>query len=396
MKVLILLQGRFPTEKAYGVTTTGTINSLLRLGHQVVVFSLDADYEESDLQDNTFTLEHYAETKLSTRAKLLAFSGFGLINKISWSIFWKLTYRHNKSSILAERADVFWIRDFAMLHFVPKKRPIIFELHGLMNKAKIIQLRFKVRDRTAILAPISKSVEDRLGTLRSSREIVRAPMGIESEYLETREGIQEYLQRVDELRKDAFIGLKVGYIGKFSPNGYSKGIEDLLELAKYNLKVQAKYEISITGGTDKEIISATHKLSEYGLMANDVKISGHIPHRAVFGKMKELDVLVLPMPASKGYAGFPLKSIESIASGRIVIAARCKIYEDIFNQDFEPFWYEPGNAISMNFAIKEALSDESLEDRLGRGIEFSSRFTWDARTKALLDSLISSQGNSIS
>lgn len=396
MKVLILLQGRFPTEKAYGVTTTGTIRSLLRLGHRVVVFSLDTDHEELDLKDDTFVLKHYAETKLSTRAKLLAFSGFGLINKISWRVFWKLTYRHSKSAILAERADVFWIRDFAMLHYVPKKRPIIFELHGLTNKAKIIQLRFKVRDRTSVLAPISKSIEDRLSNLRSSREIVRAPMGIENEFLENKAGIQEFMERIALLRSFNFNGLKIGYIGKFSPNGYSKGIEDLFELAKFNLKVQAKYEISITGGTVRELISATHKLSEYGLTANDVNISGHIPHRMIFGKMKELDVLVLPMPASKGYAGFPLKSIESSASGRIVIAARCKIYEDIFNQGYEPFWYEPGNAISMNFAIKEALSDESLEERLGRGIEFSSRFTWDARTKALLDSLISSQYNSIS
>ena len=396
MKVLILLQGRFPTEKAYGVTTTGTIKSLLRLGHQVVVFSLDTNYEGLDFKDKNFKLVHYKETKLSTRAKLLAFSGLGIINKISWYAFWKLTYRHNKSGIWAEGADVFWIRDFAMLHFVPKKSPIIFELHGLMNKAKIIELRFKVRDQIAVLAPISKSIEDRLNALRSCREIVRAPMGIDHEFLESKEGIQEFMKRIELLRSISFEGLKIGYIGKFSPNGYSKGTEDLLELAKYNLKVQAKYEISITGGTDKEIISATHKLSEYGLTTNDVEISGHIPHRAVFGKMRELDVLVLPMPASKGYAGFPLKSIESIASGRIVIAARCKIYEDIFNQGFEPFWYEPGNAISMNFAIKEALSDESLEDRLGRGIEFSSRFTWDARTKALLDSLISSQYNSIS
>ena len=396
MKVIILLQGRFPTEKAYGVTTTGTIKSLLRLGHRVVVFSLDTNHEGLDFKDKNFVLVHYKETKLSTRAKLLAFSGLGIINKISWYAFWKLTYRHNKSAIWAEGADVFWIRDFAMLHFVPKKSPIIFELHGLMNKAKIIELRFKVRDQIAVLAPISKSIEDRLNALRSCREIVRAPMGIDHEFLESKEGIQEFMKRIELLRSISFEGLKIGYIGKFSPNGYSKGIEDLLELAKYSLKVQAKHEISITGGTDKELISTTHKLSEYGLTANDVEISGHIPHRAVFGKMKELDVLVLPKPASKGYAGFPLKSIESIASGRIVIAARCKIYEDIFNQGFEPFWYEPGNAISMNFAIREALSDESLEDRLDRGIEFSSRFTWDARTKALLDSLISSQYNSIS
>jgi glycosyltransferase involved in cell wall biosynthesis len=395
MKVLILLQGRFPTEKAYGVTTTGTVEALFRLGYQVTVFSVGISKSELDSKDIHFKLKHYSETKFSKTTKLIAFSGTGLINKIFWSIFWKLTYRHNKSAILAECADIFWIRDYTMLHFVPKKKAIIFELHGLIDKSKKVKLKFKAEDEIVVFAPISRTIENQLSFLKSKVKIVRAPMGIESEFLETKEGIQKYLQRIEVLQNDVLKGLKIGYIGKFSPNGYSKGIEDLLELAKFNLKEQLEYEISITGGTDNELIMATNKLLEYGLTENDVKISGHIPHRAVFDKMKELEVIVLPMPASRRYVGFPLKSIESVASGRIVIAARCRIYEDIFNQSFEPYWYESGSAISMNNAIKEAFRDESLEDRLGKGIEFSSRFTWDARTKTLLDALKSSQYNSI-
>ena len=394
MKVLILLQGRFPTEKAYGVTTMGTIKSLLRLGHQVTVFSLTANWDELDFKDKNFTLKHYTETKFSRRAKLEAFSGMGFANKLSWFVFWRLTYRQNRDAVIAEEADIFWIRDFAMLSFTPKRKPTIFEMHGFMNHSKILFLKFKIQDRIAILAPISKSIEDRLRTISRNVKIVRAPMGIESEYLETKEGIEDYLQRLEVLRKDFFKGLKVGYIGKFSPNGYSKGIEDLLELAKLNLNSQNKFNILITGGTEKELVAVNLKLPEFGLTQNDVKISGHISHHAVTAKIKEMDVLILPMPASKRYVGFPLKAIESIASGRIVIVARCKIYEDIFIQGFEPYWYEPGNAISMDFAIKKALSDEFLRDRLDQGVVFSSRFTWDARTKILLDSLISPHYNS--
>jgi hypothetical protein len=44
MKVGILLSGRFPTEKAYGVTTNGTIKSLLELGHEVVVYGIKSNY----------------------------------------------------------------------------------------------------------------------------------------------------------------------------------------------------------------------------------------------------------------------------------------------------------------------------------------------------------------
>ena len=38
-------------------------------------------------------------------------------------------------------------------------------------------------------------------------------------------------------------GLKIGYIGKFSPNGYSKGVEDLVALARLNKSMNKEYEI---------------------------------------------------------------------------------------------------------------------------------------------------------
>jgi glycosyltransferase involved in cell wall biosynthesis len=274
---------------------------------------------------------------------------------------------------------------------VPKREPIIFELHGLINKFKIFKLGFKIEDQIVILAPISKSIEEQLSSLSSNNEIVRAPMGIENKYLESNRGIQEYLERVEALRKDCFKGLKIGYVGKFFPNGYSKGIEDLLNLAAYNAANSKTYEISITGGSLNEVVSAVNTLRDFGLSKNEIEINGHISHPEAIRKMKYLDVLVLPMPASKKYVGFPLKAIESIASGRIVVAAHCKIYQDIFDESFEPYWYEPNDVLSLNLAIIKALNDESLGERLAKGLEFSSRFTWDARTKKLLDGLISSQ-----
>jgi glycosyltransferase involved in cell wall biosynthesis len=216
-------------------------------------------------------------------------------------------------------------------------------------------------------------------------------MGIQASYSETTTGVLDYLVRIKDLEKSQYRGLRVGYVGKFSPNGYSKGIEDLLNLAAYNAANSKTYEISITGGSLNEVASAVNRLRDFGLSKNDIEINGHISHPEAIRKMKCLDVLVLPMPASKKYTGFPLKAIESIASGRIVVAARCKIYQDIFDESFEPYWYEANDIISLNLAITKALNDESLGERLAKGLEFSLRFTWDARTKELLDGLISSQ-----
>ena len=391
MKIQILLQGRFPTEKAYGVTTTGTINSLLNLGHEVTVYSLDSDYKDSDIDGKNYHLQHYIETKFSKRIKKLAFSGVGPTSKLAWVVFWKLVLMRNRKELFSQKTDLYWIRDFTMLSFIPHSGLLIYELHKILNYSRSVILKFKYKKRITLLAPISQSIQNSLILNKIDLQIIPAPMGIQASYVETTTGVLDYLVRIKNLEKSQYKGLKVGYVGKFSPNGYSKGIEDLLNLAAYNAANSKTYEISITGGSLNEVASAMNTLRDFGLSKNEIEINGHISHAEAIRKMKCLDVLVLPMPASKKYMGFPLKAIESIASGRIVVAARCKIYQDIFDDSFEPYWYEPNDVMSLNLAIIKALNDESLGESLAKGLEFSSRFTWDARTKKLLDGLISSQ-----
>lgn len=66
MKVLILLSGRFPTEKAYGVTTTGTIKSLIKFGHDVHVFALSSEYEDGSIPSPFYSQHLYKENILTS------------------------------------------------------------------------------------------------------------------------------------------------------------------------------------------------------------------------------------------------------------------------------------------------------------------------------------------
>lgn len=95
-------------------------------------------------------------------------------------------------------------------------------------------------------------------------------------------------------------------------------------------------------------------------------------------------MIILPKPASEDYLGFPLKCIEAVASGRIVIAARCRTYTDIFSELFQPFWYEPGDAGSLYDFIIEALSDSELEVKINTGLTFAEQFSWETRTKKII------------
>jgi glycosyltransferase involved in cell wall biosynthesis len=178
-------------------------------------------------------------------------------------------------------------------------------------------------------------------------------------------------------------------VGKFFPNGYSKGIEDLLGLSRVNQNSGKRLKISITGGTQFEVDTLNKLIQRLQLESTNLIVNSHLSHDQALQKMKELDVIVLPIPTSKEYVGFPLKSIEALASGRIVVAAKCRVYTDIFVEDFQPYWYVSENPQSLFMAIAKALGDNELEARITSGLKFAEQFTWDIRTKNLLSELTS-------
>jgi glycosyltransferase involved in cell wall biosynthesis len=175
--------------------------------------------------------------------------------------------------------------------------------------------------------------------------------------------------------------LQIGYVGKFYPNGYSKGIEDLLKLSKIKEPLSESFNISLTGGTEKEILKLKRTISEEQLSIQNLEVNPHVPHALALEKMKNLDVIILPKPDSEKYLGFPLKCIEAVASGRIILAARCKTYTDVFSDSFQPYWYEPGDANSLYNSITQALCDSDLEAKINKGLVFAEQFSWETRTK---------------
>jgi glycosyltransferase involved in cell wall biosynthesis len=123
------------------------------------------------------------------------------------------------------------------------------------------------------------------------------------------------------------------------------------------------------------------------LSIQDLEVNPHVPHALALAKMRNLDVIILPKPASDDYLGFPLKCIEAVASGRIVLAAKCKTYTDIFSDLYQPYWYEPGDAGTLYNAIVDALSDAHLEAKINTGLAFAEQFSWETRTKNIISNL---------
>lgn len=384
MKVGILLSGRFPTEKAYGVTTNGTVQSLLDMGHQVVVFGITSNYVEDRSTQDNLTMMNYEENFTASFLKRLAFKRYGKVNAVAWFLYWKCVKYLNKKSISKLNLDLLWIRNVQMLDFSFAAGYIILEIHQLVKKSKLTRSINKASPASILLAPISKRLHQDVMEMNTGSSLTYAPMGVDSKLISSPESTAKFISRLKEKILSDSMKIEVGYVGKFFPDGYSKGVEDIIKLSKENREQKGKLRISLTGGMEKEI-SQVKKLAERcNLILKDLEINPHLSHKLALVKMNNLDVIILPKSESKSYVGFPVKCIEAIATGRIVIAAKCMIYDQIFTEKYQPYWYESGSGNSLYESIQRALFDEDLEARINLGLEFALQFTWDIRISNIL------------
>jgi glycosyltransferase involved in cell wall biosynthesis len=80
----------------------------------------------------------------------------------------------------------------------------------------------------------------------------------------------------------------------------------------------------------------------------------------------------------------PIKLLEYIAAGKIVIVADCSLFRSFFNKNYSPFYYKSENVASLSSEINKAKFDDNLLSKLLNGINFVSDFTWQNRTKNMI------------
>ena len=191
MKIGILLSGRYPTDKAYGVTTTATAKCLSQMGHTVYVFGLQSTYSENLEPEDEFAVIHFKESRLTQFLKLQAFSGFGVYSKVSWWIYWKFLRVINKAIIDEFNFDLFWIRNHQMMEFTTGARRVILEIHQDFSIKKLTKRILAESGRKVVIAPISKSLLAKLKKSQIYNKAIFSPMGITLQDIATKEKVLE-------------------------------------------------------------------------------------------------------------------------------------------------------------------------------------------------------------
>jgi len=183
------------------------------------------------------------------------------------------------------------------------------------------------------------------------------------------------------------VEIKVGYFGKISPQGYSKGIEDFLDLIKQVREdpKETNFKFQIYGFLKSEESALKKLIENRSLREADISLRAHTPHGESMRNMKMCDIFFLPSPSNDKYVGFPLKALEYFYFGGRIIAADSSIHRDIFGANQQPFWYTQGNSNSAYSSLLLCAKKKFTQKEIREMSLFLKEFSWEQRTKSILE-----------
>jgi glycosyltransferase involved in cell wall biosynthesis len=364
-KIAFVLSSRFPTEKAYGVTTRESVLALLDKKYKVRIFARQSKYMDVNHEQIRELIFPFSENFLIHQLLKFATFGDGLISRIGWRIGSYLTLNKNLTTISAFGPDIIWTREIEIVNKLITKFPkvkILLEVHTKPNKKKFLKV-LKHWDQI-LFCPINENIDKYLKTfLPAEANIQIAPMSINSIFVNTKSDVEKF---VENLNKNLNRTLQIGYVGKFSPNGYSKGIEVLFNLALKFQNENLDFRVNLIGGDKNEMRKYLLLKNHLGLSDNYLTLQGHVPHFKVPAILRSMDVLVLPGPASDKYSGTPLKLFEYFVSGRIVMLADEEFIKQSKIGTITNWIFKPNDFEDLFTRINSAIRDPYLASKIGR------------------------------
>jgi len=372
-KIYILVYGRFPTEKAYGIHAINQAKSFVRLGYKV---ELLYPQTKNKLTINQ-TPENYYEEKfnfLITKTNNKDITGYNffqylpnVFKKFLW-IYKSFVWSKHISKQL-EQNSIIWTTNPIVGFRVRKNNKIIFEQHG---QARFFQKLF--------IFMLSLSNSYFVGTTNYSyrrlkkinQNSIYLPNGVDSSVFFT------LIEKRDMLN--------IVYAVMLETYGVDKGVQDSLKKI-IELLDEFKFKVTIIGGPKNKLDDLRNLVSESGFESN-IELLDRMNQKDLAKKVREFDIGIVPYPKNKHMNKFasPLKIFEYLSSGVICLASDLDAHKEIKNEGM--FYFQNENFNDFKLQLHHLISNKTdlilNQDKLKQNYKI---FDLDNRNSKLLEFL---------
>lgn len=378
MNIFCVIDGRLPTEKAYGIQVMELCEAFSKAGNKVVLlFPRRFNY----IKQNPFKYYQVEPIFKIVRLPTIDFLPIkiGFLHKLIYLI---QAFTFGISTLIyilfkSGKDDIFYSCSSIPLFLISFARPrIFFEEHDFHGKWKIYGLFYK---RVKGIVATNQWKTDKLAELFNypKEKILCYPNAVKIEKFAVNLNKEEARRKLN-LPLDKKIIMYTGHLFSW------KGVDTLMLAAKYLPK---EAEIYFVGGmpADQERLkklAADNNISNFTMLP-------HQPREKMPIFLKAADVLAVVNTAkeeiSKFYTGGPLKLTEYMSSERPVVAPDIPSIRNIVNET-NVLFFEPDNPKSLARAAERILNDKPLAEKLVKkarnDIEY---YSWENRIKAILD-----------
>jgi glycosyltransferase involved in cell wall biosynthesis len=385
MRIAYLAKTRVPDIAANSMQSVQVCAALAGLGHAVTFIVIDDSgacneptWEQlSDFYDvqTWFKVEKIAVPKAKNSRLLYLWASLVSIPRI-------------RKKLIKGRYDLVYSRDVLSAWIASHCRfNTVFEAHALIWTGRLQRLLFARLVRSKYLLKL-------VSITHSLAEVyIRRYPELQDRVIIAPDGAEICSQRVIENAESPLKGLptklKVGYVGHLYKG---KGLEVVEAIAGSMPDV----EFHIVGGRPEDVSFWEHRIKE-----DNVFFYGFVPREKLSHYYAALDVCILPNQETVWAAGAatvknrldigsftsPLKMFEYMAHGKAIVASDLPVLREVLHDGIAVL-VDASRAEEWKDAIR-FFANATERDRFGLAAreEFLKRYTWDIRSKKILQSI---------
>ncbi len=370
----MILNSRYPTEKAYGVTTSMTAEALKDEGHLVEIWAPSAEANQQ--------VPHLTKNLISKRNSVI----IQFVNSISETIGFKLQYLiclslAVKSSLGLQGKAVYWVRDPYLalgLLFFTRRIPIIFEMHFPLQSLVKKTMIFGLKRKRILIGTLTEMHRQSLELGANLGGTFILPIAAPDDFF-----------KVGRQR-----GLKIspvpviGYIGKATSSGHENGLTSFLTSVRVAQDRGLQVHFWLAGIEEHHRLSLCQTATKLGIRDDFLHISGHVNHEFVPGLLSQFDFGLIPCgESSYNKYRFPIKSVEYAAAGVPILATGTVSHHQILDSSIALF-YDQSNPLDFVLKLEELLKNPSQILVLrATAMAWASNYTYYNRAKLASEAL---------
>ena len=417
----LILFGRFPTERAYGVHAVAVADGYRRLGYKTTIFYPSTSNEKTIYEDPK---EYYGNENVNYQKiehlDITKYFWYKILPKTIQGFLWSVTaflWAKKIKKYIDDPYSIIWSTNPILLYgALQDKNYVIFEMHGRARKIQALALKLvdkKASSRSIFISSSEYGKEDllkrKLATkieyLHNSVDLDIFKPSMKNPYVYPEE--QPFLERIRDLdpsqRAHKTNCLHIGYVGQLETYGIDKGLFltiDALQRAlnenPHSFKSCGPIKLTIIGGPKESVEKLNRHLEEKNYEGSILlDYLGQKKQSELASLISGFDVGIVPYPKDEHISLYssPMKIFEYAACGIPIIASDIKVHKSLEYLNLGIRCYEAENIESLGSLLSNFLhqqnrdGEEGLRSLSEMNISVRNGLSWEVRSKKTLDNL---------